>query len=96
MGCVGTGLAASLDITIQSRTEKLLEGIVPNVGWLTVVVGGLILGIPGGFAWLALRVWSMPTWFGILAILAISMSLDYLLFILLRSFLRKTSTFQSK
>lgn len=95
IGCVGTGLAATLDITIQSRTEKLLEGIVPNVGWLTVVVGGLILGIPGGFGWLVMGIWSMPPWFGILAILAISISLDYLLYILLRSSLRNTKIFQT-
>ncbi len=96
MGGPGTALAASLDIILQCQTERLLAGIVPNLRWFTVLVGGLVLGIPGGLAWLALTHWPMPLWFGTLSILAMSIGSDYLLYILLRSSLHNTRIFQSR
>lgn len=88
-GAVGVALAAAVDILLQCKTERLLAGDVPGLTLRAVLLGALILGLPGGLAWLALARWGLPLWSGILAMLAVSVVLDYALYRLAGSLVRR-------
>jgi hypothetical protein len=88
-GAVGVALAAAVDILLQCRTERLLAGNVPGLTLRAVLLGALVLGLPGGLAWLASARWGLPVWSGILGMLAVSVGLDYALYRLAGSALRR-------
>jgi hypothetical protein len=88
-GAVGAALATAGDILLQCRTERLLAGNVPGLTLRTILLGALVLGLPGGLAWLALARWGLPPWAGILAMLTVSVGLDYALYRLAGSALRR-------
>lgn len=88
-GAVGAALAAAVDILLQSRTERLLAGNTPGLTLRAILLGALALGLPGGLGWLALARWGLPPWAAILAMLAVSVGLDYALYRLARSALRR-------
>lgn len=88
-GAVGVALAAAVDILLQCRTERLLAGNVPGLTLRAVLLGALVLGLPGGLAWLAWARWGLPLWSGILGMLAVSVGLDYALYRLAGSALRR-------
>jgi hypothetical protein len=88
-GVVGVALASAVDILLQCRAERLLAGNVPGLTLRAVLLGALVLGLPGGLAWLALARWGLPLWSGILAMLAVSVGLDYALYRLAGSSLRR-------
>jgi hypothetical protein len=79
-GIIGVTLAAAVDILLRIKGDHLLEGYPPGTSLLTILMGALVLGIPGGSGWLALSYLYFPVWSGIVIALAISLGLDYLLY----------------
>ncbi|MBE0409045.1 MAG: hypothetical protein IBX69_04860 [Anaerolineales bacterium] len=83
-GIVGIALAAGLDLVIRAKAERLTAGSPPLTTFLTTLMAALALGIPGGLGWLALTYLHFPIWLGILIALAVSLGLDYALYLLVR------------
>ena len=88
-GAVGAALAAAVDILLQCRTERLLAGNVPGLTLRAILLGALALGLPGGLGWLASARWGLWPWAAILAMLAVSVGLDYGLYRLAGAALRR-------
>ncbi len=76
-GAAGVILAAAADVLRQCKSGHLIAGNAPDRSLLSVLIGGLVFGIPGGIAWLALEVLSFPAWLGITAMLAACVGIDY-------------------
>jgi hypothetical protein len=87
-GIVGIALAAAVDILQQCRTDRLLAGSVPGLTFLTVLLGGLALAIPGSMAWMAIARWTFQPWTAIGLMLVVSIGLDYALYRLAGRILR--------
>jgi len=85
----GVALGAAIDLLRQANSSRLLMGIVPDLSFVTVLLGCLSLWVPAGVAWFCLVRLSLSPWLGIGLMLAASLALDAGLYGLLKTRLQR-------
>jgi hypothetical protein len=81
---VGIAFSTLLDVLRQCHTTRLLAGMAPDLTFLTVVLGVLVVIVSVGSGWLLVERWALPLWVWMPLVLAVSAGLDYGLLILIR------------
>jgi len=71
--CMILSLIAAYDVLRQSTADLLLNGNVPGISALTILIGAICLAIPTGFIW-----WiNQPRWIGLFLAISVSLLLCY-------------------
>jgi hypothetical protein len=73
------GLAGAFDILRQCKTGRLLSGSVPDLSIVGLLLGGLVLTINAGAAWLSVIIWGLPLAAALPFILPVGIALNYIL-----------------
>jgi hypothetical protein len=88
---MGIGLATVVNLLFQCRSSQLLAGITPDLTFLTIVIGVLVMGVSVGSAWLLVERWALPAWGWIPLVSGITSGLDYGLFVIIQRLIVRVS-----
>jgi hypothetical protein len=86
---IGIALSAVVDVLHQCQSSQLLAGNIPDLTFLTVVMGILLVGVSLGIAWLFVERWALPVWVWMPLVFVTLIGCDYGLVVLVRRQLRK-------
>jgi hypothetical protein len=86
---IGIALSAVVDVLRQCQSSQLLAGNIPDLTFLTVVMGILLVGVSLGIAWLFVERWALPVWVWMPWVFVTLIGCDYGLVVLVRRQLRK-------
>jgi hypothetical protein len=86
---IGIALSAVVDVLRQCQSSQLLAGNIPDLTFLTVVMGILLVGVSLGIAWLFVERWALPVWVWMPLVFVTLIGCDYGLVVLVRRQLRK-------
>jgi hypothetical protein len=88
-GAAGVSLSASVDVLRKCKSSQLLDGKAPSPSVLTVILGGLAVGIPGAYGWWLWRGLTWPPIISLTMMAVFSAIMDYGLYLLGGRLLRR-------